>query len=584
MAQESPDSFGDSSLGVCEAPDRGIQVEVALDKLLQGINEHPRLAFISSEDLSRAGVHFLMQLLFAARMEAANLIPLDWIEGAEGLLGFYEALEEAESVEQWGVRKILEGFSRLRQRVAVECFDSFELSGVASAMGGDFTISNAHLASVLRHLLKDPLGDPVSFKQLPVEALGYLYERLLGCELAKAPEGELLLLLRAAPRASAPQLKLREAQRLERGELWAVLSHHSGHSEAWVKRCMRRSSNLELPVDLEVDAAGKALLEALKPLLRSPGIARGGSFYLFKGQERRAHGVHYTPPEMSEAIVERTLSLGLSEQADAEEILRCRVVDPALGGGAFALQGLRYLSKRLLNAWTDADGEKHGAIAPETKEAKERWAKGMIVSRCLYGVDRNPISVKVARICLWIESGGGVLPLSQNFKVGDSVLGVGLEELLSSAGEHRTSLERLWRKGTSKGMAKLRRLSDLWLISEASMQNALNELTPPKAPSEIDATGFHWFYEFPEVFREAGGFSAVISNFPFANAIEGETRREGAFKTLAKRLYPRFTEGAYDLCLLFWARSLGVLSPGGVYGWLSPTRLNRNSCCDLCST
>ncbi len=96
-----------------------------------------------------------------------------------------------------------------------------------------------------------------------------------------------------------------------------------------------------------------------------------------------------------------------------------------------------------------------------------------------------------------------------------------------------------------------------------------------ESPSGGARRPFHWPLEFPDVFETAmPGFDAVVGNPPFLNAIEHAGVRTQAVKAYYARVYPAFAQGAYDLCLLFWARTMHhLLGETGRYGLLGPTAL-----------
>lgn len=95
------------------------------------------------------------------------------------------------------------------------------------------------------------------------------------------------------------------------------------------------------------------------------------------------------------------------------------------------------------------------------------------------------------------------------------------------------------------------------------------------SPSGGARRPFHWPLEFPNVFQTARpGFDAVVGNPPFLNAIEHAGARTQTVKAYYARVYPVFAQGAYDLCLLFWARTMQhLLRETGRYGLLGPTAL-----------
>ena len=71
-----------------------------------------------------------------------------------------------------------------------------------------------------------------------------------------------------------------------------------------------------------------------------------------------------------------------------------KVCDPAMGSGAFLVEACRQLGE----AW-HAHGEVP-TIPPDEDEVI--FARRLIAQRCLYGVDRNPVAVDLAKVSLWL--------------------------------------------------------------------------------------------------------------------------------------------------------------------------------------
>ncbi|MDD1428650.1 restriction endonuclease, partial [Dolichospermum sp. ST_sed9] len=133
----------------------------------------------------------------------------------------------------------------------------------------------------------------------------------------------------------------------------------------------------------------------------------------------------------------------------AAELLQLKICDMAMGSGAFLVQTCRYLAERLVEAWENAEKANPGkvVVAPEgtlsksvpqecviPKEADERLtvARRIIADRCLYGVDKNPLAVEMAKLSLWLITLQKNRPftfLDHAFKCGDSLIGVSLEQL-----------------------------------------------------------------------------------------------------------------------------------------------------------
>ena len=152
---------------------------------------------------------------------------------------------------------------------------------------------------------------------------------------------------------------------------------------------------------------------------------------------RKATGSFYTPQSLTGYLVRRTLH-PLVEHATAEQILALRVLDPAMGSGAFLVAACQYLASRYEQALI-AEGRLHPAEVGERDRALFRRS---IAQRCLFGVDRNPMAVQLARLSLWLATLAADCPLTfldHHLAVGDSLVGASLSDVLncpSPAGAH----------------------------------------------------------------------------------------------------------------------------------------------------
>jgi len=308
-----------------------------------------------------------------------------------------------------------------------------------------------------------------------------------------------------------------------------------------------------------------------------PVVVPGGRVYIKRG--RRASGLHYTPPSVAATVVRHALDQVAYEGAaydlpraqwrlrSAAELLELKICDMAMGCGVLLVESCRYLAARLTEAWSLAEHGRPGAhidaagrpveqdvvawAIPQEPAARLALARRLVAGRCLYGVDKDPIAVELARLALRATGDGR-----------------------RATGERAT--------GEDAGVA--------WLVVSGRFTDQLSVLdqrlrvgdalvgTPiAHRPSPIAHRPFDWPRAFPEVFargRDRAGFDAIVGNPPFGNGIEGATARDSAFKRYAAAHYAPFAYGAGDYCLLFWGRALlHLLAPGGAYGWLSPTAL-----------
>jgi len=142
---------------------------------------------------------------------------------------------------------------------------------------------------------------------------------------------------------------------------------------------------------------------------------------------RKATGTFYTPQSIADYVVRRTLGPLVCDAAP-EEILQLRVVDPAMGSGAFLVAACRYLASAY-EAGLVRSGHCHSGDLGDAERARIRRT---VAERCLYGVDLNPMAVQLARLSLWLATLAADKPLSfldHRLLAGDSLLGAWLANL-----------------------------------------------------------------------------------------------------------------------------------------------------------
>lgn len=142
---------------------------------------------------------------------------------------------------------------------------------------------------------------------------------------------------------------------------------------------------------------------------------------------RKSSGSFYTPRALTEFLVRRTL-LPLVEGKSADQILNLRIVDPAMGSGAFLVAACRFLSECCEQAllrdgeWLDAD----------VTAARRASLRRNVAERCLYGVDLNPTAVQLARLSMWLTTLAADRPLTfldHHLTSGNSLIGARLADL-----------------------------------------------------------------------------------------------------------------------------------------------------------
>jgi hypothetical protein len=201
--------------------------------------------------------------------------------------------------------------------------------------------------------------------------------------------------------------------------------------EALVALTTRRSKAGVEPVayaDLGVEQLGgvyERVLDFEPAVSGTPGPA---AVTLVRGERRKATGSFYTPRSLTEYLVRRTLA-PLVHDATPEHVLGLRVLDPAMGSGAFLVAACRYLAAAYERALVREGGLAQGDIT-DSERANFRRA---IAQRCLFGVDVNPMAVQLGRLSLWLATLAADKPLTfldHHLRTGNSLLGASLADVV----------------------------------------------------------------------------------------------------------------------------------------------------------
>jgi hypothetical protein len=186
----------------------------------------------------------------------------------------------------------------------------------------------------------------------------------------------------------------------------------------------------------ELGSVYESLLELVPDLqgLASPATARLAfvgdeeTDASAKGNTRKLTGSYYTPDSLVQALIKSALEPVIAQTVKAnperpvEALLSLTLCDPACGSGHFLLAAARRLADEVALHRAAAERE-GGAPTP----ADYRHALRDVVSRCIYGVDKNPMAVQLAKTALWLEAYSPDRPLSfldHHLRVGDALLGV----------------------------------------------------------------------------------------------------------------------------------------------------------------
>ncbi|MEN6580329.1 MAG: type IIL restriction-modification enzyme MmeI [Anaerolineaceae bacterium] len=530
-----------------------------------------------------------------------------------------------------------------------------------------------HLLEALQVLrVKVPGDGPaearrLSFRALDVEQIGHVYEGLLDHIAVRASEPVLGL---AGTREKEPEILLptllAEEAKGEKSFL-AFLKEQTGRSENALRKSLQERpdvfTNQHLLIACNNDAKMLERVAQYAGLLREddfgyPAVFLPGSVYVTAGATRRATGTHYTPRSLTEPIVQHTLEplvyTGPAEGLPKEEwklkspaeLLELKVCDMAMGSAGFLVQVIRYLSERLVEAWDilnpegsnpdlritpegqPASGKPNEIIIPKDDEERLVLARRLVADRCIYGVDKNPLAVEIAKLSIWLttmDKGRPFTFLDHALKCGDSLVGADedmyrkwayslkgaqftlylttLEEFVASARQKRKELESFTvldardiehkaelLKEADEALARVKLGCDLLVgvrllgLKPAEQEIMLSHLLwdyvaglPMDTPdaqralhAERKERAFHWPFEFPEVFATegSGGFSAFVGNPPFLGGRRIIRTLGEPYQKVLLQSFDGVSANA-DYCVYFFIQAYKLCSIRGYWGLIS---------------
>lgn len=193
---------------------------------------------------------------------------------------------------------------------------------------------------------------------------------------------------------------------------------------------------------------------------------------------RKDSGSYYTPDDLVSLVIEETLNpfiqqykeafdKAASEQESSRQpeymrqgklklldpaikILELKVCDPAMGSGHFLVNLVDYLTDQVIACMAETEARWDGYISPLLARMddirntimgnaeKHNWTfdptqlddrhviRRIILKRCIFGVDKNPMAVELAKVSLWLHTFTAGAPLSfldHHLRCGDSLFG-----------------------------------------------------------------------------------------------------------------------------------------------------------------
>ncbi len=415
------------------------------------------------------------------------------------------------------------------------------------------TISDGTVLAILDKLVMLD-GQRLSYRTLDVEQIGSVYERMLGYTVTRLADHAVCV------RGTRRWVTLSEIEEQPPTRRSRWLRDTAGVSSTVADRFLRAFAEARGIDDKREALAILAVKESGQPLVREPG-----ALVLQPRVSLESSTSHYTPRSLCQPLVARALGplvRALGDAPTAEQILSLKICDPAMGSGAFLVESCRFLAERLVEAW-----KRDPTTLPERARTEDPTsvARRIVAQRCLYGVDRNPDAVELAKLSLWLVTLARDLPFTfvdHALRHGDSVVGLGLDEIarfdwrsgqedlflrrevisaLAEALPIRRELEALASADTPAEQARKERLlwdaedaverlrvvADLvlaayFLADTTSEREALrkryydaalawlrdeaplpSDVAEARAKLRQTVPAFHWTLEFPEIFHDA---------------------------------------------------------------------------------
>ena len=480
-------------------------------------------------------------------------------------------------------------------------------------------VSDATIWKVLQSLMILD-GERLSYRTLDVEQIGSVYEAIMGFRVELTTGRSIAF---ASPKRSgaAVVVDLDNLLTLEGGKRAKALQDATDRKLTSKTAAALRSASTVADI---VNALDKTVDRDV-----TPDMVPAGTPVLQPTDERRRSGSHYTPRSLTEPIVSealRPILERLGARARPEDILDLKVLDPATGSGAFLVEVCRQLSARLMEAWNI-----HGGPTNLPADEDELLhARRLVAQRCLYGVDRNPMAIDLARLSLWLvtlakdheftfidhalRSGDSLVGLTRKqiegfhwdagaprFQLGTETIEVRrhvervaelrqhIRELGDGASEHEL---REFLNAADLELVNVRRVAALLLTAffedekpkgrEANRLGYTNLLlqegqpeTDAQVEPKLSITPFHWELEFPEVFeRENPGFDAVVGNPPFAGKNTIAAANVTGYPNWLKQLHTE-SHGNSDLVAHFFRRAFSLLREGGTFGLIATNTIGQ---------
>jgi hypothetical protein len=466
----------------------GAQVRRAVELLIQSFSEsaaearrrgQPDPLPADTHQIYEAAVTIMMRLVFLLFAEERGLLPTgELFEQGYGIAGELDRLQarEIQESEEALDSTFLTWHRLLATSQAVFRGATFESMRMPAYGGSLFdparfafltdtteqgmlalTVSDRVMLHVLRSvqqaMLRGGEARRISFRDIDVEQIGYIYEGLLGYTAVTVSETYLGLRGTTGEEPELPlstldalAIKHRDSKSLAAGILaWVEGDQPAAkpQSAAAISKAIgaKPEPNVvsALTQILGHDREQRDLILPWLALVRQdlrgrPVVMLDGGLMVKETPSRRNSGTHYTPRSLAEEVVLHALQPlcyepGPYQTSDelqwklksSDDILGLKVADIACGSGAFLVSAARYLADRVVESWMAEDPANASRRDLHLRAIRE------VVANCLYGADINDMAVEMCKLSMWLVSLDRDLPFSfvdDKIFLGNSLLGL----------------------------------------------------------------------------------------------------------------------------------------------------------------
>lgn len=455
----------------------GRQVREAVELLVAEFSRLDReaggavLDGIEPRAVYRAALTVMMRVVFLLYGEEQDLLPAadDLYGSSYSVIGLYERLDQQDvliadrGAAAWPTllatfRAIHGGSQHPDMRIPAYGGSLFNPAAYPWLEHAAVKVTDRVVYAMLDALIRLKQGkayERLSYKGLDVEQIGHVYEGLLDHSAVKLEEATLGLRGKLGAEVALADLERWRADGVFEAEVVKVAGMTDKQLSNWLAVT---PSAVDLGLLHAACDNDSALAERVRPFLgllrldlrNSPCVYPEGSVIVTLVGDRRDQGTHYTPRSLAEEIVQHTLDPlcyapgaadGIPRQEDgsapetwhvrtAADLLALKVLDPAMGSGAFLVSACRYMAERVVEAW-QRDGLPEVVTGRLSEHVADRdllllEARRMVADRCLYGVDIDEMAVELAKLSLWLVTLAKGRPFNfvdHALRSGDSLIG-----------------------------------------------------------------------------------------------------------------------------------------------------------------